>query len=340
MNKPITEPGKGNYWVVDYSFGDGNKRVRKRNARPTKAEREQRNKLAAIAARREEEEESTDEEMDVDVPQPSRTPEPTSRVQIDDSNIDPELRNQGHIVGERRVRTSAGPSTRSDGRRANSPYAPSPPSSQSRPTSSIPRSSRPSVPRSTSASTTSPTTGPGTSSSPVKADYGPKIYTQSTLKLSARAIRQGSFARPTLSQATFGKPSLPAPSQAPNTRSPSTWAQYGSSAPVPYTGPATSATRDQSRASPRSPPPRRTSSSASDQAQDIRNAAIRRPTPRPGIEVVADPQGLVSARRVVTNASASQNSRPPAWSSNAPRSSRARESYSSRSGSSESESQD
>ncbi|KAH9925466.1 hypothetical protein B0H21DRAFT_700909, partial [Amylocystis lapponica] len=30
VTKPITEPGKGSYWVVDYSEGEGNKRIRKR----------------------------------------------------------------------------------------------------------------------------------------------------------------------------------------------------------------------------------------------------------------------------------------------------------------------
>ncbi|EJD06558.1 winged helix DNA-binding domain-containing protein, partial [Fomitiporia mediterranea MF3/22] len=29
--KPVTEPGKGAYWRVDFSKGEGNKRVRKRN---------------------------------------------------------------------------------------------------------------------------------------------------------------------------------------------------------------------------------------------------------------------------------------------------------------------
>ncbi|EKM58342.1 uncharacterized protein PHACADRAFT_71603, partial [Phanerochaete carnosa HHB-10118-sp] len=29
--RPISEPGKGHFWVVDYSQGEGNKRQRKRN---------------------------------------------------------------------------------------------------------------------------------------------------------------------------------------------------------------------------------------------------------------------------------------------------------------------
>ncbi|KAF9790807.1 hypothetical protein BJ322DRAFT_999001, partial [Thelephora terrestris] len=28
--RPVTDPGKGSYWMVDYSQGEGNKRLRKR----------------------------------------------------------------------------------------------------------------------------------------------------------------------------------------------------------------------------------------------------------------------------------------------------------------------
>lgn len=44
MQRPITEPGKGSYWMIDLTQGEGNKRVRKRNKKPTKAQ------LAAQAA--------------------------------------------------------------------------------------------------------------------------------------------------------------------------------------------------------------------------------------------------------------------------------------------------
>lgn len=36
--RPISEPGKGSFWVVDYSQGEGNKRERKRRKKPTKAD--------------------------------------------------------------------------------------------------------------------------------------------------------------------------------------------------------------------------------------------------------------------------------------------------------------
>lgn len=44
VQRPITEPGKGSYWMIDLTQGEGNKRVRKRNKKPTKGQ------LAAQAA--------------------------------------------------------------------------------------------------------------------------------------------------------------------------------------------------------------------------------------------------------------------------------------------------
>jgi Forkhead domain len=38
VQRPITEPGKGSYWMIDLTQGEGNKRVRKRNKKPTKAQ--------------------------------------------------------------------------------------------------------------------------------------------------------------------------------------------------------------------------------------------------------------------------------------------------------------
>lgn len=52
--RPIAEPGKGQFWVVDYSQGEGNKRERKRNKKKTKAEREaeqERERLEELAQR-------------------------------------------------------------------------------------------------------------------------------------------------------------------------------------------------------------------------------------------------------------------------------------------------
>jgi Forkhead domain len=38
VQRPITEPGKGSYWMIDLTQGEGNKRVRKRNKKPTKGQ--------------------------------------------------------------------------------------------------------------------------------------------------------------------------------------------------------------------------------------------------------------------------------------------------------------
>ena len=38
VQRPITEPGKGSYWMIDLTQGEGNKRVRKRNKKPTKSQ--------------------------------------------------------------------------------------------------------------------------------------------------------------------------------------------------------------------------------------------------------------------------------------------------------------
>lgn len=114
--KPITEPGKGSYWTVDYTSGAGTKRPRKRNPRPTKAEREQRARDASEAQGGQEVLEDGDssggsEEEVEDFPSPARS--------ILDFPLDPALQ-QGHQVGQGRVTRS---SARNAVRRGNSPYA-------------------------------------------------------------------------------------------------------------------------------------------------------------------------------------------------------------------------
>ncbi|CCM04237.1 uncharacterized protein FIBRA_06404 [Fibroporia radiculosa] len=116
VSKPITEPGKGSYWVVDYSQGEGNKRARKRNKRPTKAELARRAQEAAAASsagssgpsasRQGRQDESSSDEEQSNTPYSQTRESSTSQVstsRLDDTNIDPELRNQGHVVGEGRV---------------------------------------------------------------------------------------------------------------------------------------------------------------------------------------------------------------------------------------------
>lgn len=116
--KPITEPGKGSYWVVDYSRGSGTKRPRKRNKRPTKAQ------LRAMQAEKEaqgildvvEEGDSSPDDKDDDEGFPSPA------ASAHDISIDPTLQGQGHQVGQVRTRAAAA-AARSVARRGNSPYA-------------------------------------------------------------------------------------------------------------------------------------------------------------------------------------------------------------------------
>lgn len=94
--RPITEPGKGNYWQLDVSKGEGYKRARKR--RP---------KNRMIASEEEDEEAS---EMDEDGttpldPSQHAGPSQPSATSVEDARIDPELRSEGHLVGERHARS-------------------------------------------------------------------------------------------------------------------------------------------------------------------------------------------------------------------------------------------
>lgn len=119
--KPITEPGKGSYWVVDYSAGPGTKRPRKRNKRPTKAElramkeKEEQEVQGAQGSQEAQEEGDSSpdgEEDDQGFPSPAQSTQ--------DMVIDPSLQSVGHLVGQSRTSRN---SARSIARRGNSPYA-------------------------------------------------------------------------------------------------------------------------------------------------------------------------------------------------------------------------
>ena len=138
--RPITEPGKGSFWTVDYSQGTGNKRERKRNKKPTKA---QLRKLAeeeearALAAEGRDDPHSpvsvggSTTSHTVPPSESSRgpvspagegksptiecayssTPSRSSTLSnativhgLNDAHIDPALRDQGHVVGAGRTR--------------------------------------------------------------------------------------------------------------------------------------------------------------------------------------------------------------------------------------------
>jgi hypothetical protein len=89
--RPITEPGKGSYWRLDLSEGEGYKRPRVRKSRAKKKKGKQAAEAAAEKSAEGEGESEGSEEI-------------SANSATDDASIDPQLRDQGHIVGEGRVR--------------------------------------------------------------------------------------------------------------------------------------------------------------------------------------------------------------------------------------------
>lgn len=110
--RAITEPGKGSYWQLDCSGGEGYKRPRKRRSK------------SARAALDQGDDDDSSSEGDIEgmsAPQAGMSagsnyaPNRPSPAASDESYIDPELRQGSHIVGEGRTR----PAVR---RPATSPY--------------------------------------------------------------------------------------------------------------------------------------------------------------------------------------------------------------------------
>ncbi|KAG5220923.1 forkhead box protein [Salix suchowensis] len=85
--RPITEPGKGSYWELDISQGEGYKRERKR-----------RKKTASSSQSTAEDDEGSDENDD------GSTSPPATQM---DLNVDPQLRNEGHSVDGMRLRSNS-----------------------------------------------------------------------------------------------------------------------------------------------------------------------------------------------------------------------------------------
>lgn len=95
--RPITEPGKGSYWRLDLSQGEGYKRPRIRKSRAQ--QREEANRKAASRLVESSAEEEVPAQAIASVKRSISAPAPA-----DDANIDPTLRNEGHVVGEGRSR--------------------------------------------------------------------------------------------------------------------------------------------------------------------------------------------------------------------------------------------
>lgn len=103
--RAITEPGKGSYWQLDCSGGEGYKRPRKRRSKSARA--------AALEQGDDDDSSSEGEMQGTTAPltgvstgsnHPSNHPSPAAS---DDSYIDPELRHGSHIVGEGRTRSAS-----------------------------------------------------------------------------------------------------------------------------------------------------------------------------------------------------------------------------------------
>lgn len=204
-------------------MGDGNKRPRKRNPRPKKAERL---RMAAEAARQEEE--GDDYSDDSYGEQPDDRPGMSRRRTYDDDddvNIDPELRHSGHMVNEGRAPVSASSAARRSARRGHSPYStPSPTGQQSSRTNrSYPSSSSQAVP--TMTPVTSWNSNRPSSRGSDHSSYDPPPppqpgYGQTTFSSTRSTLHPSRDSAPPPPH----RPSVPSTSKA----APSNWAPYGS----------------------------------------------------------------------------------------------------------------
>lgn len=116
LQKPITEPGKGSYWTVDFGAGEGNKRDRKRVKRGSKAsDAPSTSRLAAEHSSSEKEGDSQPAEMSHG--QSLQAPFPGPGRPMYEPYIKPALLHHGHIVGQDRMLPPRSPRLR------QAPYA-------------------------------------------------------------------------------------------------------------------------------------------------------------------------------------------------------------------------
>ena len=94
-SRPIAEPGKGSYWKLDVSGGEGYKRTRKRRPR---------NKM--MVSEGDDGTSETDDRTSPMEPSQHTVPSQSSATHVEDAHIDPELRSGGHVVGGSRSRSA------------------------------------------------------------------------------------------------------------------------------------------------------------------------------------------------------------------------------------------
>lgn len=93
MPRPITEPGKGTYWRLDLSEGEGYKRPRIRKSR---AQQDAEKRTSDNAKK------SRGGEVSPQTASSAERNPPAALPVDEDANIDPKLKDEGHIVGETR----------------------------------------------------------------------------------------------------------------------------------------------------------------------------------------------------------------------------------------------
>lgn len=232
IEKPITEPGKGMYWTVDYSQGEGNKRPRKRNKKPTKAERARREREREAVPTQEQSSSSQSEDEDVQAATDTMN---TNMV------IDPELLNQGHVVGEGRARAQTPRLTRSSARRQNAPYT-TPESTPATATAPLPGQQRAPYPPASAPPAPGPSHPRGSQAPAPTQPRGPTLPV-SPMPAHERAARQtgaATFGQPAFGQPSFGQPAFGTPpttfGQSPAGASRSSQGQWPQSGPPTLSG--------------------------------------------------------------------------------------------------------
>jgi hypothetical protein len=189
IQRPITEPGKGSYWQLDISQGEGYKRERKRRSKKTS---------------RPTTEENEDEEMSDDDGRGS-APDTGSATTNDETNIDPEM-GKSHYLGMGRVKSTS---------RRISPY----PQSDQLSSSAVPLQHRAELSvRTDNPHIDSPSHSSSESSLPLSADdsglSGSARLPHSYAPIDcppAQRLGPSAFGHPSFSQPTFEQPAYPQP---------------------------------------------------------------------------------------------------------------------------------
>lgn len=114
VQKPITEPGKGSYWTVDASAGEGNKRERKRNKPTGMIQQAQQEAAGPSAASHATEHSSSGEDsiaQSVGTPHGQIQPSMPylGRSAYEEPTIDPALLSQSRLGGQGQMQLSMGP---------------------------------------------------------------------------------------------------------------------------------------------------------------------------------------------------------------------------------------